>query len=102
LNFKRAELPVMREVLAGLLSERQLDELKEFARNVPDCTLEEAFLGLKLPKETAALLRSVLTDTSSCWGLWVIAVGGTRNWYSLYVAQAGDAQNDSQRWLFTW
>lgn len=101
-NFKRADVEVLRAVLAGILTETQLDRLRKFRSEVPDCTLHEAIKHLELKKDAAGILESYLTDASGCHALWIVAEGKTRNWYRLYVCQRADAGNDSQQWTFEW
>ena len=101
-NFKNAPMSVMHHVLADVLTESQLDELVKLRLAVPDCTLEEAISHLELKEAVAQRVRKALTDTSLCHSLWVIARGRTRDWYSLFVEQTGDAENDSQSWSFHW
>jgi hypothetical protein len=101
-NFRSADVPVMRVVLAGILDETQLDLLKKYRAAVPDCTLDDALKQLELTKDNLQKAQDILTGDSSCQSLWVIARGKSRDWYSLHVAQAGDAENDAQSWTFSW
>jgi hypothetical protein len=104
-NFRSAEVPVLRQILAGVLTETQFDELTKYRTAQPDRTLEEALrqLTLKdLTKEKAEEAKKLLCGESSCQGLWVITRGKTRDWYSFHVLQAGDAENDAQSWNFRW
>ncbi len=101
-NFKRAEPAVIREATAGLLTEGQLAELVALRNEARDCTLTEAIQHLQLEKEQIEAIKKVLTDTSSCHSLWVIARGPTRKWHRLYVSQRGDMENDSRNWTFQW
>lgn len=101
-NFKRAEVAVMRRVLAGVLTETQLARLREVRTESPDCTLYEAIGRLDVKKDKQRVLESLLTDASHCHALWLVVEGRTRNFYRLYVRQAGDAANDSQQWTFEW
>jgi hypothetical protein len=101
-HFQAADAAVLRAILAGVLNETQMDELRKYRKEQPDCTLEEALRHLKLTKEKADEARKLLTDESSCQALWVIARCGTRDWHTLHVAQSGDAENDAQSWMFRW
>jgi hypothetical protein len=101
-NFKAADVPVLRQILAGVLTETQFDELVKYRSAQPDCTLEEALRKLKLTKEKGDDARKLLCEESSCQSLWVIARCKTRDWYTLHVVQAGDAENDAQSWTFRW
>jgi hypothetical protein len=102
LNFKRAELVVMQEVLAGLLTATQLYDLDQFRRKEPDCTLQEAIRHLKLSREQVALVASALTDCSYCHSLWLVAEGRSRRWYRLYVCQEDDAGANLRQQAFAW
>lgn len=99
LNFKKAELPVMRKVLAGLLTQSQMSDLVKFRATQPDCTLKEALDHLELKKKRVAALRGVLTDMSLCHSLWIVARGKTRSWCRFYVTHGGGA--DSME-VFAW
>jgi len=89
INFKRAQLPVIRQGLAGLLDEGQLRKLMEFRSAQPDCTLEEAIKHLQFDDKKAQAARAAMTDSSRCHSLWVIAQGRTRAFYRLYVGYPG-------------
>ena len=103
LNFKRAEVPVLREVSGGLLDETQISQLAAFSKDHADCTLGEALRSLELTKTQLDALKGVLTDASQCHSVWVIAEGETRKWYRFYVARSGGAKADSMsRWAFEW
>ncbi len=102
MNFKRAALPVLREVFRGLLSERELAEIIALRERTPGCTVEDVLAALKPPLEKSLRLRMLLTDYSRCHSLWIVAAGKTRSWHSFYVAQGADALNDAQEWSFEW
>ncbi len=101
-NFKRAEPIVLREVLDGILTESQIHELVRFRSEVPDCTLGEVLKHLELSRAQLVRAKKLLTDTSWCHSVWVIARGRTRNWYSLYVARQSETSQDTLRWKFEW
>lgn len=98
LNFRKAELPVMRKILAGLLTQSQMSDLVKFRAAQPDCTLDEALGHLKLKKKQSAALREVLTDMSLCHSLWIIARGPTRSWYRFCVARGGMSSMETFAW----
>jgi hypothetical protein len=102
LNFKRAGRDALRVVLAGVFNETQIDKLLRLLDESPDCTIGEAVKHLKLGRKKAWELRRVLTDVSYCHSLWVVAKGRRRSWHRLFVAQIGDAENDSMNWRFDW
>ena len=125
-NFRRAPVSVLRRATAGVLSGRQLQALIAFRTDHPDGTLAEAIKYLQQleelsmegrPRElrpqrgtthrrgTRKLARdvsSVLTGTSRCHSLWVVAEGSTRRWYSLHVAQEGSHPGGLAAWTFRW
>ncbi len=101
-NLKRAELPVLRQALAGLLSETHLIGLLSYRQEHPACTLGEMLGALELTDKQLEAVRPHVTDTSRSHSLWVIARGTHRTWRHLYIDQAGDGRNDAQQWSFQW
>ena len=99
-NFKRADRQVLREALVGVFNETQLNELIKYRDRSPDCTLLEALDSIEMQnaEETIGKAMTLLTDMSLCHGLWVIARGKTRCWYSLHVRR----RSDGRHWSFQW
>ena len=99
-NFKRADRQVLREVLAGLLGEGQIDQLIKYRDESPDCTLFEALGKIEMRDKDKMMgkVMTLLTDMSLCHGLWVIARGRTRSWYSFHVRR----NSDQRHWSFQW
>jgi hypothetical protein len=102
-NFKRADISVLREMAAGALTESELAKLLELRYAQPDCTLEEAIKFLELKKEQVAKVRQAITDESLCHSLWIVAQGQTRSWYFLCRDDVlGPATGAFLSWRFTW
>jgi len=101
-NFKTASSEILQTTLADVLSEADIAKVHELTVARPSCTLEEVFGLLQLTAQDAAKVRSVLTDRSDCFSLWVIAQGPTRSWYRLYVRNRMAAESDAQTWAFEW
>jgi len=102
-NLKRVEPMVLRQALAGLMTETQIDRLIDYREENRDCTLGEMLGYLEFSHgRIKKLTDSFVTDTSKCHSLWIVARGPTRSWHRLYVQQAGDARNDAQHWTFAW
>ncbi len=104
-NFKRADRQVLRVTLAGLLNEGQIAELINYRDQSPDCTLMEALEKIEMPDSEIrdrdkifGEVMEILTDMSLCHGLWVIAHGGARNYYSFHVRR----NSDQRHWSFQW
>lgn len=102
LNFKRAEVAVMRESLDGILTGTQVEELAHCRDRAPDCTLAEALAKLQLTKTEVEMLLTVLSDTSSCHSAWVTAEGKTRSWHRLYVVDGQKVEKKTPRRVFLW
>jgi hypothetical protein len=103
LNFKSAELAVLREVLEGVLDETQIHELASYAQDHPDCHLGEALRSLELKKAQLDAARAALTDESQCHSVWTIAEGRTRKWYRLCVRRASGTEGSlGPRWVYEW
>jgi hypothetical protein len=96
-NLRRAEIPVLREALAGVLSESDLAKLRAL-REGPDAPTSAKLVGqLGLQKDKAKALAARTTGRSACYSLWVIAEGPTRLWHRFYVAGAeGEEGTDPQ------
>ncbi|NQU74912.1 MAG: hypothetical protein HQ546_01190 [Planctomycetes bacterium] len=101
-NFKRAEQGVLRQMLTGLLTEYQINQLLRIRLTSPQCRLREAMSQLELSRENAKQVEPLLTDTSLCHGLWVVAQGLTRNWYQFYAAREDESGENRQEWLLQW
>lgn len=100
-NFKRASAMVIRKVLAGLLTESEIDKLVRYRDESPDCMLQEAVNSLDLKPERVAAVMQALTDISFCHSVWIIARGQTRNWYRLCIATGGYGNTGSLE-VFVW
>ena len=96
-NLRSATL---REVLVGLLNETQIDQLMKYREESPDCTLFEAMEDMEMRDKDKMMgkVMTLLTDMSLCHGLWVIARGKTRSWYSFHVRR----HSDQRHWSFQW
>ena len=102
-NVRRASREVLRQTLAGLATEEEIDRLIRYRQEVPGGSAQEAVAQLDLEDEQRAqALARALTDVSRCHGLWLTARGSTRSWTELHVRQEGDAENDSGQWSFQW
>jgi len=101
-NLLRADVDVLRETLAGLLSETQIDTLGEYRLEHPDSSLDGLLRAMEATEEQAADLRPFATDRSACHSLWIIARTPTRQWYRLCIAETAGVGGDSQRWSFQW
>lgn len=86
LNIRRAPAPVVKLVCEPALGGRGVGALLAARDHDPyrDMALILAELD-EIDIEQKAVLESLLTDQSACHGLWVIARGPTRSWYSLAV-----------------
>lgn len=100
-NFKRAEPAVLDAVLEGIFNGSQVDQLVQFARDNPDCTLQEALAAMHLESQASDDAGRMLVDRSSCHSLWVVADNGQRRWYNLYVKNKQGPAGFS-RFMFTW
>ncbi len=101
-NLKRADKTVLRRALAGLLDETQIDRLVDYRRKFPDCSLGALLRHLELKRDNRNVLEPLVTATSTCHSLWVVAGDAARRWHRFYVVQQGDEVNDRQLWSFLW
>jgi len=100
-NFRRAEPIVLRETLAGVLTEEEITKLVRFRRKAPDCTLLEAMDALELPGERRGPAMEAMTDMSRCHGLWVRATGRSRRWCRLYLDEVPNPLGKEPQ-VFAW
>ncbi len=98
-NFKRTDRRVLRQVFDGVLDETHIDTLIQIREDVPDCTLIEALKQLELKKSIQKIAQTMLTDTSRCHSLWIVAEGSSRRWYQLHIS---GATHGNEEWNFIW
>ncbi len=101
-NFRRADPAVLREALLGALDDSDVGKILTFRQEHPDGTLGELMKHLDLKSSKALKAADLLTDTSACHSVWIIAEGSTRKWYRLYVQQFVGADSSSGQWVFQW
>jgi type II secretory pathway component PulK len=113
-NLRRAPAKVVeaactealgRDVVGPLLAARDRDPYRKLAEILGELAT--------LKPEIKARIGRCVTDRSECHGLWIVARGTQRSWYSLVIGvgggaaaePAGDAageQSISQRYCFSW
>jgi hypothetical protein len=101
-NFRRADPAVLREVLLGALDNSDVGKILAFRQKQPDGTRMELMTHLDLASDKALKASELLTDTSACHSVWIIAEGSTRKWYRLYVQQSVSPEGGSGQWVFQW
>jgi hypothetical protein len=75
---------VDRQVVKDFLAIRKKDPYKPMKAMLAELT--------RASPEELKKLNGILTDQSQCFGLWIVAVGPVRPWYTLAVARtSGDA-----------
>jgi hypothetical protein len=102
INFRRADPAVLREVLLGALDDSDVGKILTFRQKQPDGTLGELMKYLNLGSGKSLKASDLLTDTSACHSVWIIAEGSTRKWYRLYIQQFVGAESSSGQWVFQW
>ena len=93
-NFRRAPREVLREVLAGVLTETQLAQLEELRRSKPELTSQQAFSLLQVSADSQQQAAALVSGGSQTYSLWVLAEETTRVRYFLHV-QHGVAPGQS-------
>lgn len=101
-NIRRAEVPVMREMLAGVLSESDLSSIADLRLNEADVSIIQILANLRLPKDRGEKLRALVTDQSKCHSLWVMGENRHIMSYRLYVEQLSGDVKKQRNWTFTW
>jgi hypothetical protein len=101
INLLRAELPTLREVLKGDLTESQLARLDAMRREESPPPLSQLLAQLQLTGEQTQMVGALVADQSACHSLWVCVEGPTRRWYRLYVRE-DRGPDDATEWAFAW
>ena len=102
IDLHRADLPVLRETLAGLLTEATIAKLDNLRREKPDFGLNDAFNAMQLSKEQLSALTPRLVAQPDCYSLWLSADAKTRSWRRLYVTQTSAGDAGESNWTFAW
>jgi len=102
INIRRAELPVMAQVLAGQLTGTQLQVIDRLRRSKEAFSVIDALAAVQLTTAQREAIGKLVTDTSNCHGLWISAEDGARTRRRLYVIQADQGPQLPQRWAFEW
>jgi hypothetical protein len=102
INLRRAEVPVMREALAGKLTETQMQVLHDLRGKKPDFGMEEAYSAMQLTRDQIAALEPLITQDSSCYSLWTSVDSKTRHWRRLYIQASASDKGDAEDWTFAW
>jgi hypothetical protein len=88
LNLRRALPEVIKEACRKALERKSVEALVAARDGNPYRDLSAILNGLpELDEKKKAELRKVFTDRSACHGLWVVARGRQRSWYTLVVEE---------------
>jgi hypothetical protein len=91
INLRRAPEAVLRQACDKALGRDVVTLLLEARRRDPYRPLEAILAELdQIDEGERAAVKDRLTDRSTCHGLWVIARGPQRSWYTLAVSAAGE------------
>ena len=87
-NLRRAPIGVVEEAMRPLLDQRDTRALL-LARDDPERRGLAGWLGAaqSSPPVARSQAERLLTDQSRCQGLWVVARGKTRSWYTFSVLE---------------
>lgn len=100
LNFKRCSAECLEEMTRGSLSLSQQDKLLSLRREVPGISLREALPQLELTDSGRKSAQDVLTDSSSCYSVWIILRSTGRSYYRLAVSEG--RSGSSRPKVFVW
>lgn len=88
LNLKRAPSAVVERVLGPVLGAEGVDEVLDARLQAPHGEAEDWLAVVtQATAERKALASDMLSRSSYCQGLWVIARGKTRSWYAYSVLE---------------
>lgn len=86
-NLRRATPAVVRQACDRQVAAAAIDALLSARQRDPRRPLASILDDLKsVSHDERAKLRDLLTDESACHGLWIVARGRQRSWYTLAVA----------------
>lgn len=102
-NIRRASDKTLETVAATAVGGAGARKLLEVRRSQKeDLLLADLLESLELRRADQLKLRSVLSDRSSCYGLWVALGDHRRRWYHFWV-QGDRAVSGGQQWhSFSW
>ncbi len=87
-NIRRAGDEVIRQACEPRLDRLVINKLlRARAAGGPPGVADVITSMGKLDAADRSTLQSLLTDTSSCYGVWIVARGEQRDWYTLVIAQ---------------
>jgi hypothetical protein len=89
-NIRRASEDVLKQVCQGILNLSQIHEIVELRTSDPQITLAQCFKRMQLNDQTQSAAMAVLTDTPTCYSLWINCHSSRRSDWSLLV---GERQN---------
>jgi hypothetical protein len=103
LNIRRASSEALAMLGRRSLGPQLVNELIELRDEAPYTPLKELKGRLsRFDREQEAEMDRLLTDESTCYGLWMIANGSQRTWTAFAVG-IGDTQNGlRQTYTFRW
>lgn len=101
LNYRRASGSALTEVCAPLLSAGEVDQLLWTRNNTPEMKLPQALARLQLSSEKRNELSRLLTESSSCHSLWIIARTSNHTRYHLGIHEVRSSE-DEQTLVFAW
>ena len=96
LNYLRAQEPVVRTFLSGLLSRLEVNALISQRDEIPDLKLPELLKLLDLTEAKRKPLEQVLTDRSAYYSVRITTVGNHRIWRDLAIIEQAGAQQGEQ------
>ena len=92
LNFTRASRAALVAVCGQHLGGADVEKLLKFRAEQPESGSADALDQLNLPEERRTAIEDLLSDSSTCYSLWIIASPGNAARYELSVI---DALSDS-------
>jgi type II secretory pathway component PulK len=101
-NLRRAPAAVIEEACDSAIRKDVTDALIAARDRDPYRKISDIMVGLdKIDDKQRIRLGNVITDHSTCHGLWVIARGRQRSWYTLAVGLSTKGQGDDERVIVT-
>lgn len=88
LNFRRADADTIEAFCTEPLGPAMVKDLLEARRDDAHLRLAAALRQIEVEPEERARVERYLTDYSLCHGIWVVARGPQRSWYTLVIGES--------------
>lgn len=94
LRLGLASEAALRTLLTKHLDSSRLDQLLELREERPAITVDQAMRAMSLGPSQSLPVRRLLTDTSTCYSMWLTILSEHRTWHELGIYQTRGEPQD--------